>query len=206
MCIVQKLYCADHLLQIHGEVQGTAITRLEDLPSQSRRRHCVDGPVRGPDGVIPAAVRFSDSTTLPSRAAVVECDRPSECGMDCPATHRGLRLARCTSLSQPASGNHTSAERCKSNRRDAIVHDELSETPRVKRDNQVSVPLAVPLTQAQPRIQFCLLPLLGSTQTQMHQRTRVSHCGLRASLCSAQFTVTPVARTILLQLATSDSK
>jgi transposase InsO family protein len=39
----------DHGRKVHGEEEDAAVAGLEDLPSQSCRRHRIDGPVPGPD-------------------------------------------------------------------------------------------------------------------------------------------------------------
>ncbi len=50
----------DHGRKVHGEEKAAAVARLEDLPSQSRRRHRIDGLVPGPDDLVSAVVRVSD--------------------------------------------------------------------------------------------------------------------------------------------------
>src|SRR6202040_2333321 len=54
---------ANHRCKVYGEGKATAVPRVEDVPSQSRRRHRVDGPVRGSDTLIPTALRVADTTT-----------------------------------------------------------------------------------------------------------------------------------------------
>jgi hypothetical protein len=56
---------ADHGRKVHGEEKAAAVSGLEDLPSQSCRRHRVDGLVPGPDDLVSAVVRVSDLTTQP---------------------------------------------------------------------------------------------------------------------------------------------
>jgi hypothetical protein len=51
--------------KVHGEEKAAAVSGLEDLPSQSCRRHRVDGLVLGPDDLVSAVVRVSDLTTQP---------------------------------------------------------------------------------------------------------------------------------------------
>src|ERR1700738_3062103 len=46
----------NHRCKVYGEGKATAVPRAEDVPSQSRRRHRVDGPVRGFDNLIPTAL------------------------------------------------------------------------------------------------------------------------------------------------------
>src|SRR5438552_1131380 len=78
--------------QIHGEEQAAAIARLEDLPSQSRRRYRIDGHVRGTDDFISAAIRASDPAACSAGAPVAGGDHPSERPMDRAATERSLRM------------------------------------------------------------------------------------------------------------------
>jgi hypothetical protein len=54
---------ANHRCKVYGEGKATAVPRVEDASSQSRRRHRVDGPVRGCDTLIPTALRVADTTT-----------------------------------------------------------------------------------------------------------------------------------------------
>ena len=50
----------DHGRKVHGEETATAVAGLEDLPSQSCRRHRIDGSVPGPDDLVSAVVRIPD--------------------------------------------------------------------------------------------------------------------------------------------------
>src|SRR5215207_4054313 len=50
----------DHRGKIHGEEKAATVPRLEDLSSQSCRRHRIDGHVRGPDDLVSAVVRPPD--------------------------------------------------------------------------------------------------------------------------------------------------
>jgi hypothetical protein len=43
--------------------------QLEDVPVQSRRRHCLDRPVRGADDLVSAVVRIGDPAARPARFA-----------------------------------------------------------------------------------------------------------------------------------------
>src|SRR6267154_403912 len=65
-----------------GEGKGTAVPRVEDIPSQSRRRHRVDGPIRGSDNLIPTALRVADTTTRSPPNPVAGSDREPNGGMD----------------------------------------------------------------------------------------------------------------------------
>src|ERR1700720_3439867 len=44
--------------QVHGQAKRPTIPRLEDVPSQSCRRHRRDGSVRRTDDLIPSALRL----------------------------------------------------------------------------------------------------------------------------------------------------
>ena len=50
----------DHGRKVHGEEKAAAVSGLEDLPSQSCRRHCLDGSVPGPHDLVSAVVRIPD--------------------------------------------------------------------------------------------------------------------------------------------------
>src|SRR5437899_2914187 len=50
----------DHGRKVHGEEENAAVAGLEDLPSQSCRRHRIDGSVPGPDDFVSAVVRIPD--------------------------------------------------------------------------------------------------------------------------------------------------
>ena len=49
--------------QIHGEVQKTTVSRVEDVPAQPRRWDRGDGPVRRADPIISGALRLADHAT-----------------------------------------------------------------------------------------------------------------------------------------------
>src|SRR5262249_50721331 len=52
----------DHGRKVHGEEKDAAVAGLEDLPSQSCRRHRVDGSVPGPHHLVSAVVWLADLT------------------------------------------------------------------------------------------------------------------------------------------------
>src|SRR6266446_1943197 len=66
---------ADHRGKIHGEEKAATVAGLEDLSTQSCRRHCVDGFVRSLDDLVSAVVWISDPAAFPPRAWVAGCDR-----------------------------------------------------------------------------------------------------------------------------------
>ena len=51
---------------------------LADLPSQSYRRHRMDGPVPAPDDFISAVVRIAYPATQSTQTCVAGCNRASE--------------------------------------------------------------------------------------------------------------------------------
>ena len=55
----------DDRCKVHDEEKATAIARLESLPSQSCRRHRLDGFVRGPDDLIQPVVWISYPPAFP---------------------------------------------------------------------------------------------------------------------------------------------
>lgn len=57
--------------QIHGTEEGTSIARLEDLCSQSCGWDCGDGPVRGADRVVSAALWTPGNATQPAADPVL---------------------------------------------------------------------------------------------------------------------------------------
>ena len=62
--------------------KATAVARMEDLSSQSRRRHRIDGFVCRPHDLLPAAIWIFDSSASPPRDRVARCDRASDYRMD----------------------------------------------------------------------------------------------------------------------------
>src|SRR6266403_2178895 len=65
----------NHRCKVYGEGKATAIPRVEDIPSQSRRRHRVDRPIRGSDNLIPTALRAAATATRspPNPVAGSDC-------------------------------------------------------------------------------------------------------------------------------------
>src|SRR5258707_4498959 len=66
---------ANHRCNGYGEGKATAVPRMEDFPSQSRRRHRVDGPIRGSDDLIPAALWAADTASRSPPNPVAGSDR-----------------------------------------------------------------------------------------------------------------------------------
>src|SRR6266478_6203447 len=82
----------NHRCKVYGEGKATAVPRVEDIPSQSRRRRRVDGPVRGSDNLIPTALRVADTASRSPPNPVVGGDCAPNGGMDFAPAHRGLWL------------------------------------------------------------------------------------------------------------------
>jgi hypothetical protein len=89
---------ADHSGKIYAQVATSTLAGLEDFPSQSCRRHCIDGPVRRADDLVSAIVWIADPAARAPGAGRVGSHRPSDHRMDCAAIYRGIRLARRTAL------------------------------------------------------------------------------------------------------------
>ena len=88
----------DHGRKVHGKETAIAVAGLEDVPAQSRRRHCIDGSVPGPDDLFSAVVRIADLAAWSSRASVGGRHGASDSGMDCPPIDRGIRVAASAAL------------------------------------------------------------------------------------------------------------
>src|ERR1700730_11463604 len=89
--------------QIYGAEKGSSLAGMEDVPSQSCRRHRRDGPVRGADSLVPAALRLADHGAWPAATAVVRRYCASNGRMDRQSAHRGLRLGANPSIPDPGS-------------------------------------------------------------------------------------------------------
>jgi hypothetical protein len=65
----------NHRCKVYGEGKGDRRPRVEDIPSQSRRRHRVDRPIRSPDNLIPTALRAAAtaSRSPPNPVAGSDC-------------------------------------------------------------------------------------------------------------------------------------
>jgi hypothetical protein len=78
---------------------------LEDLSSQSYRRHRIDPLIRGSDDLVSPVVRRPDPAAFPPGAFVVSCDRTSDRRMDRPATDKGMRVATGAAIYRPRPGS-----------------------------------------------------------------------------------------------------
>ena len=67
--------------------EATSEPGMEDVSSQPCGRRRIDGPVCGPDDLVPTAVRTSNSAPWSPRNPVDWSDRASECRMDRSSTH-----------------------------------------------------------------------------------------------------------------------
>src|SRR6202035_1208023 len=75
-------YRTDQRGQVHGQAKRPAIPRLEDVPSQSCRRHRRDGSVRRTDNLISYALRLFDHGAWPTADLMVWRHSASERRMD----------------------------------------------------------------------------------------------------------------------------
>src|SRR5215471_16843336 len=57
-----------------------------------------------PNDLVSAVVWISDPTAFPPPASVAGCDRAPERPLDCPSTHRSLRLATGATIYRSRSG------------------------------------------------------------------------------------------------------
>jgi hypothetical protein len=91
--------------RIHGELLklgidiGPAIPRLEDVPSQSCRRHRRDGSVRRTDNLISSALRLVDCGAWSTADFMVWRHSASDRRMDRKSDHGSLRLGTSAPLS-----------------------------------------------------------------------------------------------------------
>src|SRR5215469_9107059 len=66
----------DHGCKIHGQEKAATVAKLEDLPSQSRRRYRIDRPVRRPYDFVSAAVWTSGLAASPQEGRADSARRP----------------------------------------------------------------------------------------------------------------------------------
>src|SRR5712664_1696185 len=88
----------DKRCKVHGPEEGRAVTGLEDLSLQSRRRHRLDGLVRRADAFLPAAVRLPDLAAPSTSNHVAGGDGKPDGWMDCSTSDGGLWLGDCSGL------------------------------------------------------------------------------------------------------------
>ena len=90
--------------QVHGQAKTPTISRLEDVPSQSCRRHRRDGSVRRTDNLVSPALRFVDCGAWPTEDFMVWRHSASDRRMDRKSNHGSLRLGTSSPISDPRSG------------------------------------------------------------------------------------------------------
>src|SRR5258706_2623285 len=92
-------YRTDQRGQVHGQAKRPAIPRLEDVPSQSCRRHRRDGSVRRTDNLVSSALWIADHGTRPATYSLVLRHSASDRRMDRKSDHGSLRLGTGSPLS-----------------------------------------------------------------------------------------------------------
>ena len=92
-------YRTDQRGQVHGQAKRPAIPRLEDVPSQSCRRHRRDGSVRRTDNLISSALRLVDCGAWSTADFMVWRHSASDRRMDRKSDHGSLRLGTSSPLS-----------------------------------------------------------------------------------------------------------
>src|SRR5271168_1922354 len=83
---------ADERGQIYSQKTRTAVARLEDVPSQSCRRHRRDGSVRRSNDLVSPALRISDHGARPTTNFMVWRHSASYCRMDRKSGQGSMRL------------------------------------------------------------------------------------------------------------------
>src|ERR1700730_13015038 len=92
-------YRTDQRGQVYGQAKSPAIPRLEDVPSQSCRRHCRDGSVRRTDNLVSSALRLVDCEAWSTADFMVWRHSASDRRMDRKSDHGSLRLGTSSPLS-----------------------------------------------------------------------------------------------------------
>src|SRR5882724_6556305 len=92
-------YRTDQRGQVHGQAKRPAIPRLEDVPSQSCRRHRRDGSVRRTDNLIWSALRLVDCGAWSTADFMVWRHSASDRRLDRKSDHGSLRLGTSSPLS-----------------------------------------------------------------------------------------------------------
>src|SRR6201987_5718815 len=85
-------YRTDQRGQVHGQAKRPAVPRLEDVPSQSCRRHRRDGSVRRTDNLVSSALRLVDCGAWSTADFMVWRHRASNGRIDRKSDHGSLRL------------------------------------------------------------------------------------------------------------------
>src|ERR1700723_1601342 len=95
----RRRYRTDERGQVHGQAKRPAIPRLEDVPSQSCRRHRGDGYVCRADNLVSSALRLVDCGAWSTADFMVWCHSASDRRMDRKSDHGSLRLGTSSPLS-----------------------------------------------------------------------------------------------------------
>src|ERR1700722_7768170 len=95
----RRRYRTDERGQVHGQAKRPAIPRLEDVPSQSCRRHRRDGSVRRTDNLISSALRLVDCGAWSTADFMVWRHSASDRRLDRKSGHGSLRLGTSSPLS-----------------------------------------------------------------------------------------------------------
>src|SRR5215204_5694955 len=95
---------ADQRRQVYGTEEATSFTGMEDVSSQSCRRHRGDGPVRGANRLVPVVIWPLDHGAWPETDPVAWRYRASNRRVDRQPTHTGIRLGPTAELPDPRPG------------------------------------------------------------------------------------------------------
>src|ERR1700722_9738086 len=99
-----RRYRTDQRGQVHGLATRPAIPRLEDVPSQSCRRHRRDGSVRRTDNLISSALWIADHGAWSTADFMVWRHSTSDRRMDRKSGHGSLRVGTGSPLSHSRPG------------------------------------------------------------------------------------------------------
>ena len=94
-------YRTDERGQIYGQAKRPAISRLEDVSSQSCRRHRGDGSICRTDDLVSSALWLVDHGAWSTTDSMVWRHRASDRGMDRKSAHCSLRLGTGSPLFDP---------------------------------------------------------------------------------------------------------
>src|SRR5258706_8160003 len=83
---------ADECGQVYGQAARPAVPRMEDIPPQSRRRHCRDGSVRRADNLVSSALWTADRGARPTTDRMARRHSASDRRMDCKSDYQSVEL------------------------------------------------------------------------------------------------------------------
>src|SRR3954451_7694637 len=93
-----------HRREVHAETAWqTTGPELVDLPQEPCARECGDGPVRGADAGVQAALWLHHRSTQSSGAGLDCRDEKPDGRLDCAPAHRGISVKFSTGLPDPGS-------------------------------------------------------------------------------------------------------